>query len=77
MKAKTQFICELCETTYDTPDEALKCEKTHIKPVIDGPIDPKPEYDYRAKYPRIIKIGFEDGVVREYNLLPPNWRDGY
>lgn len=66
MKTKTQFICELCDSVYDEPVEAIECEKSHIKPVIDGPVDPKPEYCCGMKYPMFIKIGFEDGEVKRY-----------
>lgn len=74
MKTRTQFICELCNTTYAAPEEAMKCEKAHVKPVIDGPLDPKPEYEHGAKYPRVIQIGFEDGEIRKYKLVM-NWHD--
>lgn len=62
MKAKTQFICELCETTYDSPDEAMKCEKTHLEPVEILSC----EYLPGGKYAKIINVKFLDGEIRSY-----------
>lgn len=62
MKTRTQFICELCETTYDDPAEALKCEKEHLEPVEILSC----EYLPGGKYAKIINVKFLDGEVRSY-----------
>jgi len=62
LKTRTQFICELCETAFDDPPEALKCEKAHLEPVKIVSC----EYLPGNKYAKIINVEFLDGVVRSY-----------
>lgn len=62
MKTKTLFICEECETIYDTPEEAMKCEKEHLEPVEIV----KCEYHCRGKYASAVSVKFLDGTVYRF-----------
>lgn len=62
MKEITKYMCEYCNTTYDTEDQALNCEASHNEPAeLDGK-----EWMFGKKYPDKLTVVMDDGVECQY-----------
>ena len=68
MKIITKFECEKCHKSYDSMEDAMKCEEHHIIPV--EVFIPKnygsPLEEVRAGYPRRVHVRMHNGDVTEY-----------
>ena len=62
MKTKTLYTCEICNTDYNTEEEAEKCEQTHR--TVDA--ISKVIYGNKCLYPSSITVTFDDGKVLEF-----------
>lgn len=64
MKEVKLYCCEKCGVTYETPDEAIRCESMHHWPekVLEC------LYDHGKSIPVVINVRFDNGEVRTYTL---------
>jgi hypothetical protein len=65
MIIKTKYICEKCNTEYDTESECAECENSHA----DVESYANAVYDKGRKYPIFIRIDADDGHRVAYSFL--------
>lgn len=66
MKTITHYVCEICETEYETEAECRKCEEFHKKPVSIVSAGYLPYTHPTNAYPTNLVVEMEDGVRRVY-----------
>ena len=65
MIKRVTYECELCNTHYNTAEEAETCEALHIPLVMD---DIKAQYRQNDEYPYRLIVGFESGKRIVFDL---------
>lgn len=68
MKPIIKYQCELCKTMYNCYEEAIECEKKHIKPKdIVSALFINPSMRYGG-YPSDVVIRFTNGEKYTYQI---------
>lgn len=62
MTKKELYVCEICHTDYRNKEDALQCEKDHLKcaKITDT------RYNAHFKLPHKIEVEFSDGTKHWY-----------
>lgn len=62
MTKKELYICDICHVDYDNEEDALDCEKGHLKiiKITDA------RYNPCSKFPYKIEVEFSDGTKHLY-----------
>lgn len=66
MKEVKHYICEICDTEYNTKLKAQECEKSHKKPVGIGKCKYLPVTQNAKGYPKSIEVDFGKGDTVMY-----------
>ena len=73
MEKITYYRCSLCGQSFETEDECLACEKSHVVPVriVDGSeVDDSycylKSYQAEVMYPRFIYVEMDNGMIVRY-----------
>ena len=75
MKVQTLYQCELCKTQFAKEDDAISCEKSHVKPMNCKSIvnmkfhrghGQRSAFGNEKNYPDWIEIKMEDNEVVRY-----------
>ena len=57
-----RWECDVCGNEFQDKEKADHCETTHIKPIkVDSPM-----YGREQRYPRQVRVWFEDGKYADY-----------
>lgn len=61
------YHCDLCQMVYDTEEECLNCEQSHVKAVsIEDQEFYQPDEELEPSGPRQIFVALEDGSRWRY-----------
>ena len=63
---KMLYQCDACKTTYDTLEEAIKCEASH--PSIVGIVKTIYQFNYNT-FPGVIRVEFDDKIKKYYKII--------
>lgn len=68
MQQKTIYICEHCGAEYDTEEECLKCENSHVKTeeILTENFHTEPS---RLNYPDVIYVKMKDNKTVAYGKV--------
>lgn len=68
---KITYECEKCGHTYDSEQDAIDCENSHIDCTCDKISDLK--YLYKGKYPNTMIVLMDDNTSHRYTLEESNY----
>ncbi len=66
MKTINRYICEICNTEYDSKDTATKCEENHCKPIDIYNCRYVNMSNNMNGYPVAISVKMADGTIQTY-----------